>query len=299
MNKNTFPSLSSKWLPTPGNLILTTLLLALFLYTQRANALPGGSVPQAPSATSTTTFPYQGRLTDTSGNPINATQAMTFRLYNVTSGGTALWTEFWPSVNASEGLFNVLLGSTTPIPQTVFTENTNLWLGIQVGSDTEMSPRVQVGSTPFARHALSIADAAITTSKLADGAVVSEKLNVTNVYSYVDIQESTNVNDWVSLPTPDVITITLTKPQIVNIYYGATAVTTTGNPAYITLSIDSGPALDEPFIEMWNGSITTISSIYQTQLSAGTHIIELKYKTSASATAYFWRRKILAFVISQ
>ncbi len=147
-----FSSLS-KWLPTPGSILFTLLIAALLLYTQRADALPGETVPDAPSATSTTTFPYQGRLTDSDGSPVNGTKTMTFRLYNVGSGGTALWQESWPNVTVINGLFNVLLGSNTSLGQTIFTENDNLWLGISVGGDSEMTPRIQVGSVPFARQA--------------------------------------------------------------------------------------------------------------------------------------------------
>lgn len=143
----------SKWLPTPGSIIFTLLIAAILLYTQRVNALSGLTASQTPSATSTTTLPYQGRLTDTGGNPINATKAITFRLYNVASGGTALWQEAWPTVNVSDGLFNVLLGSITPIPENAISENDNLWLGIMVETDTEMTPRVQVGSVPYAMRA--------------------------------------------------------------------------------------------------------------------------------------------------
>ncbi len=145
-------NLSQKWLPTPGS-ILFTLLIAALLYAHQARAFPASNANSPTQTSSTTTLPYQGRLTDTNGNPVNTTQAMTFRLYNVASGGTALWQESWPAVQVSDGLFNVLLGSTAPITPTLFAENNSLWLGITVGTDTEMAPRMQVGSVPFAFQA--------------------------------------------------------------------------------------------------------------------------------------------------
>ena len=36
---------------------------------------------------------YQGNLADSGGNPITANLSITFRLYDVASGGSALWTE--------------------------------------------------------------------------------------------------------------------------------------------------------------------------------------------------------------
>jgi hypothetical protein len=51
-----------------------------------------------------------------------------------------------------------------------------LWLGITVGTDDEMTPRVQLGSVPFAVQALTVPDGSITTAKIADGAVTQAKL---------------------------------------------------------------------------------------------------------------------------
>jgi hypothetical protein len=81
-----------------------------------------------------------------------------------------LWVEAWAggnSVRISDGLFNVLLGSLQPIPQNIIAGNNNLWLGVKVGSDAEMSPRVQLGSVPFATQALTVPDGSISKIKLA------------------------------------------------------------------------------------------------------------------------------------
>ncbi len=104
---------------------------------------------------------------------------MSFRLYAAATGGTALWTEQWTGSNGvqvSDGLFNVMLGSLTPIPQNVVAANSNLFLGITAGTDDEMSPRAQLGNVPFATQALSIPDGIVTGAKIADGAVTAIKL---------------------------------------------------------------------------------------------------------------------------
>lgn len=94
---------------------------------------------------------YQGRLTDGSGAPLNGAQSVVFAIYSVASGGSALWSET-QSVTVTNGLFNVILGSTTPFPSSLFSGG-NLYLGIKVGSDAEMTPRQRIGSMPYAQRA--------------------------------------------------------------------------------------------------------------------------------------------------
>ncbi|MFH1010114.1 MAG: hypothetical protein V1784_02630 [bacterium] len=63
---------------------------------------------------------YQGYLTDTDGNPLDTTVAMTFKLYTDSTAGSLLWTETRPSVSAAKGLFNVRLGQVTALDNNVF-----------------------------------------------------------------------------------------------------------------------------------------------------------------------------------
>ena len=66
-------------------------------------------------------------------------------LYDAASDGVPLWEELWTGANAvqvSDGLFNVMLGSLTPIDAAIISANDTLWLGITAGTDDEMSPRV-------------------------------------------------------------------------------------------------------------------------------------------------------------
>jgi hypothetical protein len=91
---------------------------------------------------------YQGVLKDSGGNPLTGTYSITFSLYSVSSGGTALWTETQGSVSVSNGLFSVLLGSVTPLTPSEFS-GTNRWLGVTVGGDPEMTPRQRIASVPY------------------------------------------------------------------------------------------------------------------------------------------------------
>ena len=171
------PGWLRRLLPTPGNVLFTLLVVAGLFWANSVGALP----LRAPAAasTSTGTIAYQGRLADADGNPLTDTYNMIFRLYDVASGGIFLWEELWTgsnSVQVSDGLFNVMLGSLTPIPQSVITEHDSLFLGITVGTDDEMTPRVQLGTVPFAVQALTVPDGSVTTEKIADEAVTQAKL---------------------------------------------------------------------------------------------------------------------------
>ncbi|MFC1767126.1 hypothetical protein ACFLZ2_01045 [Candidatus Margulisiibacteriota bacterium] len=97
---------------------------------------------------------YQGRLVDDTGEAQNGSFNMEFKLYNVESGGSALWTEAISNVPVTDGRFNVILGETTPVPSAEFTGQ-DLWLGINVAADGEMVPRMKVTTVGYAFRAYS------------------------------------------------------------------------------------------------------------------------------------------------
>jgi len=91
---------------------------------------------------------FQGRLTDDNGNAVNGTVNITFSIYDVDTGGTALWSES-QAVDVTEGLFNVTLGNITPLDESYFI-SPDRWIGILVETDNEMSPRTRITSVPYA-----------------------------------------------------------------------------------------------------------------------------------------------------
>lgn len=91
---------------------------------------------------------YQGVLTDTNGAPMpDNTYVMVFRLYDVSTAGTVLWNEV-KNVPVKDGLFSSYLGDTTPFPDSVDWTKT-YWLGIQVGGDPELAPRIKLAAVPY------------------------------------------------------------------------------------------------------------------------------------------------------
>lgn len=94
---------------------------------------------------------FQGKLTNTDGtNVTNGTYSIVFSIYTVSGGGVAVWTETQPAVTVTDGIFRVALGSVTSLPGSVDFNSSSLWLGIKVGADAEMTPRVQFTASPYA-----------------------------------------------------------------------------------------------------------------------------------------------------
>ena len=99
--------------------------------------------PNAPEASSNY-IPLQGQLTDASGTPLNGTYNVTFRLYDQSSGGTALC-ESAQSLNLENGLFSTYMyGADCHI------DGRQLYLGVEVGTDGEMTPRQYIDNVPVA-----------------------------------------------------------------------------------------------------------------------------------------------------
>ena len=153
------------WLPSRGTVLFTLVVVAALYYAGSVGAFPLSTS----SATSTSTISYQGRLADSTGDPLTGEYNLEFRIYDVPTGGTPLWTEMWTGGNAvdvSDGLFNVMLGSIDNTLASSIEGEDELYLGVTVGTDAEMVPRVQLGSVPFSMQAMTVLDGSITTEKL-------------------------------------------------------------------------------------------------------------------------------------
>ena len=89
---------------------------------------------------------FQGKLTDSNGNPINQNGlSMTFRMYKNLS---VIWTET-QSVDVVDGVFNVYLGAVTALDTVAFDQPITLGIKVQ-GQATEMSPRTPLAAAAYA-----------------------------------------------------------------------------------------------------------------------------------------------------
>ena len=126
------------------------------------------SVPEHCCAEVPKTVNYQGYLSNTSGGYVNSTVSMTFSMYHELSGGTSIWNET-QDVPVVKGYYTVILGTTTPLNLPF---DTQYYLGVKVGTDSEMAPRNQLVAMPYALRA-STADRLGTVCK--DGEVLVYK----------------------------------------------------------------------------------------------------------------------------
>jgi hypothetical protein len=121
---------------------------------------------------------YQGQLTDVTGNAVaDGAYSIVFSLYKQASGGSAVWTETQPSVAVAKGLFNVQLGSVSALPAPgpgssyLYAQN-DLYLGVKVGADPEMTPRQQLLPAAFAISAYSLGGLQASATNTANNLVV-------------------------------------------------------------------------------------------------------------------------------
>lgn len=106
----------------------------------------------AAAQTAPAQLPMQGFLTDAAGAPIDQELTMVFSLYTTDTGGAALYTET-QTVMVQDGYFNADVGAVMPLDLATFRDNGTVFVGIQVGADPEMSPRIQLGSVAYAAFA--------------------------------------------------------------------------------------------------------------------------------------------------
>lgn len=108
------------------------------------------------------TINYQGYLTNSASQPVNAAVNVTFRLYAAAAGGLPVWEETQSGIGVIDGVFNAVLGSATPFGLAF---DATYFLGVQINTDTEMTPRRALNAMPYALRA-------VTADALAAGVTI-------------------------------------------------------------------------------------------------------------------------------
>jgi len=151
--------------------ILLLIIMILLLVEKIFNVTAATGARSITQFSTLKTISYQGTLLNKQGDPLNGQVNMIFRLYNHPTDPNFLWEEKHMDQNAvsvTNGLFNLILGGINSLPDEIWQEN-NLFLGISVGEDSEMTPREIISAVPFAIQsdmAYNVPDGSITSEKL-------------------------------------------------------------------------------------------------------------------------------------
>ncbi|MCL4374504.1 hypothetical protein M1523_01445 [Patescibacteria group bacterium] len=116
------------------------------------------AVPTGPGTTAGTSriISFQGRLTDSLGNPITATIGVEYRFYNAATGGTLLTSRLCNVSPDVDGIFSSLIGEDcgAALPASLFTENPDVYLAVKMQSEaSEMTPRQHIANVGYAMNA--------------------------------------------------------------------------------------------------------------------------------------------------
>lgn len=212
----------------PRRLTLLLVLGGVLLFAARSSA----QVPR--------TISYQGVLVDAGGQFVDGAHTITIRLYDARQGGAPLYAETTPGVVVVRGIFNLLIGSTTPIPDGLAFDRP-YFLGTTIDGSAELAPRVPISAAPYAIRAQTagIADA------LAPGATgVVTSLNGASGALRLRGAGTTTVNR-----SGDTIIISSTGGPGGN---GIQGVQSPGNT--LTIGNANGPVAD---LDLADGAVTT------------------------------------------
>lgn len=146
---------------------------------------------------------YQGRLLDAAGDPVSdGKYLIQFRIYDVERDGDRLWDSNLRQLIVANGLFSYNLGDTVAMRHDLFLKRSNLWLGIRVGTGSELLPRIKLTSSGFAYQALR-SDSSQHAATLAGKPAVYylDWINLKNLPAgFADgIDDTSNSMDWSAL----------------------------------------------------------------------------------------------------
>ena len=157
------------------NQVLTVALILLL----NSALIFGQNVPK--------TINYQGVLKNSSGVIVDdGSYDITFKLYDAETGGTEIWIEA-KEVNVENGIFSTQLGSSNPINLPF---NNVYWLGVSIGSEDELIPRLKLTSVPYSFMTMNVMDGAITAAKIGNNELVK---SVNGLKDNVNLVAGSNV----------------------------------------------------------------------------------------------------------
>ncbi len=265
-----------RWLlPNGGTLLVVLVLLATVNVWARPLAAPqdGGEMP--------VTMNYQGRLADNAGAPLNTTVGMRFTIYDALTGGNVMWgPEIYDTVTVQDGLFDVALGSQSPLSPALW--NGDRYLEISVAGQV-LAPRELIRSVPYAQ----MAGMALTAATVSEGSLDSRhvQLEVNRVVANIpgDAYRVQLTDAYQAIPGT-IVTVTPETAQTYLVYIVA-GIRAVGSRADAVLFVDGiqSQQRGSAFYESDDDDLSTVSQVYSVNLEPGTHTLEIRAKRSTSS----------------
>jgi len=169
-------------------------------------------------AQSPRTINIQGVLSQASGQPVlDGQYLLTFRIYASAQESGFLWEEKQENVQVQAGVFSTILGKINPL---TLPFDKTYFLGIRTGQEPEMTPRIELTSTPYSLMAKNVENNAISSEKIQPNAVTIDKISsplisslngVTNDGGNINIVAGANIT-ILSNDQDNTITISAVNP---------------------------------------------------------------------------------------
>jgi hypothetical protein len=144
------------------SVIVIGLLISIIVFAQETevNFINEGKVANVITSVPRT-MTYQGILNDSGGDPVtDSVYSLTFRIFNVESGGTSLWNETLPCTTSTGVFLTVFNNVNLPF-------NEDYWLELEVGGEI-LEPRMKMNMVAYAARA-DTADYAFVSSGGSNG----------------------------------------------------------------------------------------------------------------------------------
>ncbi len=198
--------------------------LLIFIIFLALQLISSGQIPS--------TMSFQGFLTDDTGSALpDRNYNLTFRLYDVESGGAALWEE-GQLLPISNGVFNAALGSVVPIDLPF---DQQYWLGVSIGGENELSPRTKLRTSAYSfnsGNAQTLQDYEVSPTPAPNSFIpLNSEAKFPRSTMPFSINMTTANGDDLNISTSDevgVASITISDPTMMDVQVSATLFTEVG-----------------------------------------------------------------------
>lgn len=134
---------------------------------------------------------FQGKLVNSDGtNVTDGNYSIVFTLYDASSAGTNLWDET-QTVTVTDGVFQVELGAVDTTIASVDFNSDTLYLGVKVGADSEMTPRIRFTAVPYAFNAEKVNGLTVTNTTGTFTLTSGKTLSVSNSLTFAGTDGTT------------------------------------------------------------------------------------------------------------